>query len=83
MFLRKNPPTPPNDLSRYERSRVIVTNRDGTDYAGIVEVVLDDCIVLRATTRTPPAGAEAVPMQLDGEIVIERSLIDFVQVLSR
>jgi hypothetical protein len=78
MFWTKKP-TPPNDLSRYQRKRVIVTDVAGNDYAGALESVLDDCIVLKATIQSN--ASQEKPLPLDGEIVILRGQILFVQVL--
>jgi hypothetical protein len=78
MFWTRKPPTPPNDLSRYERSRVIVVDKAGTDYAGVLEVVLSESIVLRATERkVATVDRPAVP--LDGEIILLLANVDFIQ----
>lgn len=58
--------------------RVIVNLLGGRAIEGIIWDELRDLLVLRGAVMHVP-GATA-PMPLDGEIVLERSRIDFVQV---
>lgn len=62
---------------RLVRKRVVV-NQDGRAFAGVLWQQLGPLLVLRNAELLQP-GAEPQPM--DGEVVIERSTVHFVQIV--
>lgn len=62
------------------RRRVLVNLRSGTVFTGILWARRGPLLVLRAVeVRAPTANARFVPV--DGEIVVERPQVDYIQVL--
>lgn len=60
------------------RRRVLVNLRSGTAFSGVLWAQRGPLLVLRGATVH--AGADATPV--DGEIVVERSEVDYIQLLA-
>lgn len=59
------------------RRKVVVNLNTGRAFVGILWAQRGQLLVLRNTTMHEPGAA---PSQVDGEVVIERSQVEFIQV---
>ena len=67
----------PSAWSEKVRRSVIVTLRSGVSFQGVLWSIDDELMVLRDAAMLTPDGVAGV----DGEVVLERSSVDYVQVL--
>jgi len=68
----------PSPWAEKVRRPAVVTLRSGVAFQGLVWSVEGDLMVLREAAIVTPDG----PTPADGEVVLERSQVDYVQVLA-
>lgn len=77
-LVRRRRAVAPEPWAEKVRRPAVVTLRTGVSFQGLVWSVDRELMVLREAAIVTPDG----PAPADGEVVVERSQVDYVQVLS-